>query len=195
MDMIKNKYKVIICSLCMILFTGCGGPADAQQDAKRSEWEKLYEQWQENELETKLSFGKEIYSVSVERRCGDDEGNSLAYVFFLRDADREEMLGLLTREEHILTNDVLKADMGNSASFCIVDDSGCIKEIGFPAAADETAPVYFTVSYFFPYRDKGDVRMSFAGELAHEDWQELMQIVNRGMAEESFDEIVKMMRP
>lgn len=195
MDIIKNKYKVILFSLCMILFTSCGGPADSQQDDKLSEWEKLYEQWQGNELETKLSFGKEIYSVSVERRCGDDEDNSLTYAFSLRDADREEILGLLTREEHILTNNVLKVDMGNSASFCIVDDSGCIKEIGFPATADGTAPVYFTVSYLFPYRDKGDVRMSFAGELAHEDWKELMEIVNRGMAEESFDEIVKMMRP
>lgn len=195
MDITKNKYKVILFSLCMILFTGCGGSVDSQQSDESSEWEKLYEQWQENELEIKLSFGKEIYSVSVERRCGDGEGNSLTYAFSLYDTDREEALGLLTKEELILTNNVLKVDMGNSASFCIVDDSGCIKEIGFPATADGTDPVYFTVSYLFPYRDKGDVRMSFVGELAHEDWKELMGIVNRSMAEESFDEIVKMMRP
>lgn len=119
----------------------------------------------------------------------------MTYAFSLYDTDREEALGLLTKEELILTNNVLKVDMGNSASFCIVDDSGCIKEIGFPATADGTAPVYFTVSYLFPYRDKGDVRMSFVGELAQEDWKELMEIVDRGMAEESFDEIVKMMRP
>ena len=60
---------------------------------------------------------------------------------------------------------------------------------------DEKDPVYFTVSYLFPYRDRGDVRMSFAGELAYEDWKELMEIVNRGIAENPFDEIEKEMRP
>lgn len=174
---------------------GPEGETDPPQNSGLSEWEKLYEQWQESALETKLSFGKEIYSVSVERRCGNGDGISLTYAFPLRDTDREEALGLLGREEHILTNNVLKTDMGNSASLCVVDDSGCIKEIGIPAAADDPGPVYFTVSYLFPYRDKGDVRMSFAGELAHEDWENLMEIVNRGMAETSFDEIVKSMRP
>lgn len=57
------------------------------------------------------------------------------------------------------------------------------------AAADENGPVYFTVSYLFPYKDRGDVRMSFAGELAYEDWKELMEIVNKSMAEKPFDEI------
>lgn len=167
-----------------------GEQADLQQNEELSEWEKLYDQWQGKELETKLSFGKEIYSVSVERRCGnDDEGIFMTYNFSLYDADREDTLSLLTKEEHIITNNVLKAEMSNSVTFCIVDDSGCIKEIGFPTAADEASPVYFTVSYLFPYKDRGDVRMSFAGELAYEDWKELMEIVNKSIAEKPFDEI------
>lgn len=197
MDITKKRYMIALIGLCMTLLTGCGGTARPQRNGELSEWEKLYEQWQEKELETRLSFGKEIYSVSVERICGNDvEGISVAYNFLLRDAaDREEVLSLLSKEEHILTNNVLKAEMNNSVTFCIVDDSGCIKEIGFPAAVDEKDPVYFTVSYLFPYRDRGDVRMSFAGELAYEDWKELMEIVNRGIAENPFDEIEKEMRP
>lgn len=155
-----------------------------------SEWEKLYEQWQENELETKLSFGKEIYSVSVVRRCGNDEEDIfVTYNFSLYDTDRENVLNLLTKEEHIITNNVLKAESGNNVTFYISDDSGCIKEIGFSAEADEDVPVYFRVAYLFPYKDKGDVRMSFAGELAYEDWKGLMEIVNKNVAQRPFDEI------
>ena len=155
-----------------------------------SEWEELYDQWQENELETKLSFGKEIYSVSVVRRCGNDEEDIfVTYNFSLYDADRDDVLNLLTKEEHIITNNVLKAESGNRVTFYISDDSGCIKEIGFAATADEDDPVYFTVAYLFPYKDKGDVRMSFAGELAYEDWEGLMEIVNKNIAERPFDEI------
>ena len=160
------------------------------EDEELSEWEKLYEQWQENELETKLSFGKEIYSVSVVRRCGNDEEDIfVTYNFSLYDADRDDVLNLLTKEEHIITNNVLKAESGNRVTFYISDDSGCIKEIGFAATADEDDPVYFTVAYLFPYKDKGDVRMSFAGELAYEDWEGLMEIVNKNIAERPFDEI------
>lgn len=159
-------------------------------DAELNEWEKLYEQWQEKELETKLSFGEEIYSVSVVRRCGNDEEDIfMTYNFSLYDADREDVLNLLTKEEHTITNNVLKAEPSNSVTFYISDDSGCIKEIGFSAAADEDIPVYFRVSYLFPYKDRGDVRMSFAGELAYEDWKELMEIVNKSIAEKPFDEI------
>lgn len=160
------------------------------EDEELSEWEKLYEQWQENELETKLSFGKEIYSVSVVRRCGNDEEDIfVTYNFSLYDTDRENVLNLLTKEEHIITNNVLKAESGNNVTFYISDDSGCIKEIGFSAEADEDVPVYFRVAYLFPYKDKGDVRMSFAGELAYEDWKGLMEIVNKNIAERPFDEI------
>ena len=160
------------------------------EDEELSEWEKLYEQWQENELETKLSFGKEIYSVSVVRRCGNDEEDIfVTYNFSLYDTDRENVLNLLTKEEHIITNNVLKAESGNNVTFYISDDSGCIKEIGFSAEADEDVPVYFRVAYLFPYKDKGDVRMSFAGELAYEDWEGLMEIVNKNIAEKPFDEI------
>lgn len=156
-----------------------------------SEWEKLYDQWQENELETKLSFGNEIYSVSVVRRCGNDEEDIfMTYNFSLYDADREDVLNLLTKEEHIITNNVLKAEPGNRVTFYMSDDSGCIKEIGFSAEADEDVPVYFRVAYLFPYKDKGDVRMSFAGELAYEDWEGLMEIVNKNIAERPFDEII-----
>lgn len=202
MNTTKNKYLIILISLCMILLAGCGNVVDAQQseelgiEADRqqneelSEWEKLYDQWQGKELETKLSFGKEIYSVSVVRRCGnEDEDIFMTYNFSLDDTGREDVLKILAKEEHIITNNVLKAQMSDSVTFCIADDSGCIKEIGFPAAADETGPVYFTVSYLFSYRDRGDVRMSFAGELAYEDWKELMEIVNRSMAEKPFNEI------
>lgn len=197
----KNKYVIILIGLCMILLAGCGSVVDAQQseelgieadlqqNEELSEWEKLYDQWQGKELETKLSFGKEIYSVSVVRRCGnEDEDIFMTYNFSLDNAGREDVLKILAKEEHIITNNVLKAPMSDSVTFCIADDSGCIKEIGFPAA-DETGPVYFTVSYLFPCRDRGDVRMSFAGELAYEDWKELMEIVNRSMAEKPFDEI------
>lgn len=167
-----------------------GEETDLQQNEELSEWEKLYDQWQGKELGIKLSFGEEIYSVSVERRRGnDDEGIFITYNFSLYDADREDTLSLLTKKEHIITNNVLKAEMSNSVTFCIADDSGCIKEIGFPAAADEASPVYFTVSYLFPYKDRGDVCMSFAGELAYEDWKELMEIVNKCIAEKPFDEI------
>ena len=160
------------------------------EDEELSEWEELYDQWQENELETKLSFGKEIYSVSVVRRCGNDEEDIfMTYNFSLYDADREDVLNLLTKEEHIITNNVLKAEPGNRVTFYISDDSGCIKEIGFAATADEDDQVYFTVSYLFPYKDKGDVHMSFAGELAYEDWEGLMEIVNKNIAERPFDEI------
>ena len=160
------------------------------EDEELSEWEKLYDQWQENELETELSFGKEIYSVSVVRRCGiDEEDIFMTYNFSLYDTDREDVLNLLTKEEHIITNNVLKAESGNSVTFYISDDSGCIKEIGFSAEADEDVPVYFRVAYLFPYKDKGDVRMSFAGELAYEDWKGLMEIVNKNVAERPFDEI------
>lgn len=160
------------------------------EDEELSEWEKLYEQWQENELETKLSFGKEIYSVSVVRRCGNDEEDIfVTYNFSLYDTDRENVLNLLTKEEHIITNNVLRAESGNNVTFYISDDSGCIKEIGFSAEADEDVPVYFRVAYLFPYKDKGDVRMSFAGELAYEDWKGLMEIVNKNIAERPFDEI------
>lgn len=160
------------------------------EDEELSEWEKLYVQWQEKELETKLSFGEEIYSVSVVRRCGKDEEDIfMTYNFSLYDADRKDVLNLLTKEEHIITNNVLKAESGNNVTFYISDDSGCIKEIGFSAAADEDVPVYFRVSYLFPYKDKGDVRMSFAGALAYEDWKGLMEIVNRGIKERPFDEI------
>ena len=160
------------------------------EDEELSEWEKLYDQWQENELETELSFGKEIYSVSVVRRCGiDEEDIFMTYNFSLYDTDREDVLNLLTKEEHIITNNVLKAESGNSVTFYISDDSGCIKEIGFSAEADEDVPVYFRVAYLFPYKDKGDVRMSFAGELAYEEWTGLMEIVNKNIAERPFDEI------
>lgn len=160
------------------------------EDEELSEWEKLYDQWQENELETELSFGKEIYSVSVVRRCGiDEEDIFMTYNFSLYDTDREDVLNLLTKEEHIITNNVLKAESGNSVTFYISDDSGCIKEIGFSAEADEDVPVYFRVAYLFPYKDKGDVRMSFAGELPYEDWEGLMEIVNKNIAERPFDEI------
>ncbi len=198
----KNKYIIILISLCMILLTGCGSmvdpqqneelgiEADLQQNEELSEWEKLYDQWQGKELETKLSFGKEIYSVSVVRRCGnEDENIFMTYNFSLDDAEREDVLKILAKEEHIVTNNVVKAWMSNSVTFCITDDSGCVKEIGFPAEADETSPVYFAVSYLFPYKDRGDVRMSFAGELANEDWKELMGIVSKGIAEKPFDEI------
>ena len=212
MDITKNKYITILISLCMLLLTGCGSmaypqqneglgkednlqqneevveDANLQQYEEPSEWEKLYDQWQGKELESKLSFGKEIYSVSVVRRCGNDDV-FMTYNFSLYDADREDVLNLFTKEEHIITNNVLKATMSNSVTFYISDDSGCIKEIGFAAAADEDAPVYFTVSYLFPYKDKGDVRMSFAGELAYEDWKELMEIVNKSIAEKPFNEI------
>ena len=197
-----NKYAIILISLCMILLTGCGSmvdpqqneelgkEADLQQNEELSEWEKLYDQWQGKDLETKISFGKEIYSVSVVRRCGNEsEDIFMTYNFSLDDTDREDALKILAKEEHIITNNVLKTQLGDSVTFCIADDSGCIKEIGFPAAADETGPVYFTVSYLFPYRDRGDVRMSFAGELVYEDWKELMEIANRSMAEKPFDEI------
>lgn len=164
--------------------------ADLQQNERLNEWEKLYDQWQGKELEIKLSFGEEIYSVSVERRTGnDDEGIFMTYNFSLNDTEREDVLNLLTKEEHVITNNVLKAEMNNSVTFCIADDSGCIKEIGLSAAADETGPVYFTVSYLFPYKDRGDVRMSFAGELEYEDWKELMEIVNKSIEEKPFDEI------
>ena len=214
MDITKKIYISILISLCMLLFTGCSRmvapqqneelveEADSQQNeglieetnlqqnAELSEWEKMYEQWQEKELQTKLSFGKEIYSVSVVRRCGNDEEDIfMTYNFSLYDADREDVLNLLTKEEHIITNNVLKTTMSNSVTLYISDDSGCIKEIGFAAAADEDGPVYFTVSYLFPYKDKGDVRMSFAGELAYGDWKELMEIVNKCIAEKPFDEI------
>ena len=160
------------------------------EDEELSEWEKLYDQWQENELETELSFGKEIYSVSVVRRCGiDEEDIFMTYNFSLYDADREDVLNILTKEEHIITNNVLKAESGNSVTFYISDDSGCIKEIGFAVATDEDEPVYFTVSYLFPHKDRGDVHMSFAGELTYEDWKELMEIVNKSIAERPFDEI------
>lgn len=160
------------------------------EDEELSEWEELYDQWQENELETKLSFGNEIYSVSVVRRSGKDEEDIfMTYNFSLYDADRDGVLNLLTKEEHIITNNVLKAESGNRVTFYISDDSGCIKEIGFAATADEDDPVYFTVAYLFPYKDKGDVRMSFAGELAYEDWEGLMEIVNKNIAERPFDEI------
>ena len=160
------------------------------EDEELGEWERLYDQWQENELETRLSFGEEIYSVSVVRRCGNHEEDIfMTYNFSLYDADREDVLNLLTKEEHIITNNVLKTTMSNSVTLYISDDSGCIKEIGFAAAADEDGPVYFTVSYLFPYKDKGDVRMSFAGELAYGDWKELMEIVNKCIAEKPFDEI------
>ena len=211
---ITNKYIIILISLCMLLFTGCGSMTDAQQneesgkeaDAQQneepgkeadlqqneelSEWEKLYDQWQGKELETKLSFGKEIYSISVVRRCGNDaEDIFMTYNFSLYDTDREDVLKLLTKEEHIITNNVLKAESSNRVTFYISDDSGCIKEIGFAAAADGDDPVYFTVSYLFPYKDRGDVHMSFAGELAYEDWKELMEIVNKSIEEKPFDEI------
>lgn len=164
--------------------------ADLQQNEELNEWEKLYDQWQGKELETKLSFGKEIYSVSVVRRSGnDDEGIYMTYNFSLTDTEREDVLNLLTKEERVITNNALKALMSNSVTFCIADDSGCIKEIGLSAAADETGPVYFTVSYLFPYKDRGDVRMSFAGELEYEDWKELMEIVNKSIEEKPFDEI------
>ena len=214
MDITKKIYISILISLCMLLFTGCSRivapqqneelveeadsqqneglieEANLQQNEELSEWEKMYEQWQEKELQTKLSFGKEIYSVSVVRRCGnDDEDIFMTYNFSLYDADREDVLNLLTKEEHIITNNVLKTTMSNSVTLYISDDSGCIKEIGFAAAADEDGPVYFTVSYLFPYKDKGDVRMSFAGELAYGDWKELMEIVNKCIAEKPFDEI------
>lgn len=202
MNTTKNKYVIILIGLCMILLAGCGSVVDAQQseelgieadlqqNEELSEWEKLYDQWQGKELETKLSFGKEIYFVSVVRRCGNEvEDIFMTYNFSLDNADREDVLKILAKEEHIITNNVLKAQMSDSVTFYIADDSGCIKEIGFPAAADETGPVYFTVSYLFPYRDRGDVRVSFAGELAYEDWKELMEIVNRSMAEKPFDEI------
>ena len=214
MKITKNKYVVILISLCMTILTGCSRMVDSQQNEEvreetnlqqneelvdeanpqqneeLSEWEKLYDQWQEKELETKLSFGEEIYSVSVVRRCGnDDEDIFMTYNFSLYDTDREDVLNLLTKEEHVITNNVIKADMSNRVTFYISDDSGCVKEIGFAAAADEGEPVYFTVSYLFPYKDKGDVRMSFAGELAYEDWKELMEIVNKSIAEKSFDEI------
>ena len=212
MDITKNKYIIILIGLCMLLLTGCVSmtypqqneelgkednlqqieevveEADVQQNEELSEWEKLYEKWQGKELETKLSFGKEIYSVSVVRRCGNDDV-FMTYNFSLYDADREDALKLLTKEEHIITNNVLKSVMSNRVTFYISDDSGCIKEIGFPAAADEDVPVYFTVSYLFPHKDRGDVSMSFAGELAYEDWKELMEIVNKSMAEKPFDEI------
>lgn len=202
MNTTKNKYVIILIGLCMILLAGCGSVVDAQQseelgieadlqqNEELSEWEKLYDQWQGKELETKLSFGKEIYFVSVVRRCGNEvEDIFMTYNFSLDNADREDVLKILAKEEHIITNNVLKAQMSDSVTFYIADDSGCIKEIGFPAAADETGPVYFTVSYLFPYRDRGDVRVSFAGELAYEDWKELMEIVNKSMAEKPFDEI------
>ena len=214
MNITKNKYVVILISLCMLLFTGCSRivapqqneelveeadsqqneglieEANLQQNEELSEWEKMYEQWQEKELQTKLSFGKEIYSVSVVRRCAnDDEDIFMTYNFSLYDADREDVLNLLTKEEHIITNNVLKTTMSNRVTLYISDDSGCIKEIGFAAAADENEPVYFTVSYLFPHKDKGDVRMSFAGELAYGDWKELMEIVNKCIAEKPFDEI------
>ncbi|MDE6674918.1 MAG: hypothetical protein K2K19_08950 [Acetatifactor sp.] len=202
MNTTKNKDIIILIGLCMILLAGCGSmvdtqqseglgiEADLQQNEELSEWEKLYDQWQGKELETKLSFGKEIYSVSVVRRCGnEDEDIFMTYNFSLDDTGREDVLKILAKEEHIITNNVLKAQMRDSVTFCIADDSGCIKEIGFPAAADETGPVYFTVSYLFPYKDRGDVRVSFAGELAYEDWKELMEIVNKRMAEKPFDEI------
>lgn len=163
---------------------------DLYEDEELSEWEKLYDQWQENELETKLSFGVEIYSVSVVRRCGNDEEDIfMTYNFSLYDTDIEDVLTLFTKEEHIITNNVLKAESGNNVTFYISDDSGCIKEIGFSAEADEDVPVYFRVAYLFPYKDKGDVRMSFAGELAYEDWKGLMEIVNKNIAERPFDEI------
>ena len=214
MDIIKNKYIIILLSLCMTLLTSCGsmvGPqqneelgkevdpqqnvelgkeVNLQQNEELSEWEKLYDQWQGKELETKLSFGKEIYSVSVVRRCGnEDEGIYMTYNFSLYDTDREDVLKLLTKEEHIITNNVLKAELSNRVTFIISDDSGCIKEIGFAAVANEDDPVYFTVSYLFPHKDKGDVSMSFAGELAYEDWKEMMEIVNKSIAEKPFDEI------
>ena len=214
MGIAKNRYIISLFSLCIILLMGCGSMSDSQQneefetevDSQQSVeleselnlyendefsvWEKLYEQWQEKELEIKLSFGEEIYSVSVMRRCGNDEEDiSMTYNFSLYDADKEDVLTLLTKEEHIITNNVLKSDLSNSVTFYISDDSGCIKEIGFDASADEDIPVYFRVSYLFPYKDKGDVRMSFAGELAYEDWKELMEIVNKSIAEKPFDEI------
>ena len=214
MNITKNQYTIILLSLYMLLLTGCGSTVDLQQNGELgkevdlqqneelgkevdlqqneelSEWEELYEQWQGKELETKLSFGEEIYSVSVVRRCGnEDEGIFMTYNFSLYDADREDALKLLTKEEHIITNNVLKADLNNRVTFVISDDSGCIKEIGFAAVADEDDPVYFTVSYLFPHKDKGDVSMSFAGELAYEDWKGLMEIVNKCMAERPFDEI------
>ena len=224
MDITKNKYVVILISVCIILLMGCGSTVDTHQNKEvaeevdsqqneelaeeadlqqnedvgeetgpqryeeLSEWEKLYEQWQEKELETKLSFGNEIYSVSVVRRCGNDD-IFMTYNFSLYDADREDVINLLTKEEHIVTNNVLRADLSNRVTFYISDDSGCIKEIGFAAAVEEDSPVYFTVSYLFPYKDKGDVHMSFAGELAYEDWKELMEIVNKSIAEKPFDEI------
>ena len=163
---------------------------DLNEYEELSEWEKLYDQWQENELETKLSFGEEIYSVSVVRRCGNDkEDIFMTYNFSLYDADREEVLTLFTKEEHIITNNVLKAELSNRVTFYVSDDSGCIKEIGFAATADEDDPVYFTVSHLFPYKDMGDVSMCFAGELAYEDWKGLMEIVNKNIAERPFDEI------
>lgn len=209
-----NKYIIILISLCMFLLTGCGSmvvlqqngelgkevvtqqneelekEAELQQNEELNEWEKLYEQWQGKELETKLSFGEVIYSVSVERRSGNyDEGIFMTYNFSLNNTEREDVLKLLTKEEHVVKNNVLKAEMSNSVTFCIADDSGCIKEVGFPATTDETGSVYFTGSYLFPYKDKGDVCMSFAGELAYEDWQELMEIVNKCIEEKLFDEI------
>lgn len=136
MNITKNKYVVILISLYMILLTGCGSTANLQQNEELSEWEKMYEQWQEKELQTKLSFGEEIYSVSVVRRCGNDEEDIfMTYNFSLYDADREDVLNLLTKEEHIITNNVLKTTMSNSVTLYISDDSGCIKEIGFAAAA------------------------------------------------------------
>lgn len=156
---------------------------DLQEEEELSEWEELYERWQEGPCETELSLGNEIYSVSAQRHWGaDGEGISVTYEFVLDDAEKEKAVELMTQEEHKISNNVLKADMtSDSVKFVVADDSGCVKEIGIPAAADEGNPVYFVVNYLFPYRDKGDVSISFAGELAYEEWKELAELADSGI--------------
>lgn len=156
---------------------------DSQEEEVLSEWEELYERWQEGPCETEFSLGSEIYSVSAQRNWeADGEGVSVTYEFELDDAEKENAVKLMTQEEHKISNDVLKEDMtSDSVKLVVADDSGCVKEIGIPAAAEEGSPVYFVVYYLFPYKDKGDVRISFAGELAYEEWKELVELVDNGI--------------
>lgn len=190
----------ITLGISMTLFCGCGDRTDSQMSSMpeegpvhegSTEWEQLYDRWQEGACETAFSLGTEIYSVGVARRCGQDSGAiAITYQFSLDADEKEEAVRLLGEKERTVTNDVLKAVLpDNSITFTIADDSGCVKEVGIPAASEEGEPLYFTVSYLFPYRGQGDVRMSFAGELSYEEWQSLARIVEKGMASREFDEI------
>ena len=65
-----------------------------------TEWEQLYDRWQEGACETAFSLGTEIYSVGVARRCGQDSGAiAITYQFSLDADEKEEAVRLLGEKE------------------------------------------------------------------------------------------------